>query len=38
MTRPRVEVDVGGNVETSQRVTDVVLSAFGDALPDVTSA
>ncbi|MFP4627037.1 MAG: hydantoinase B/oxoprolinase family protein [Natronomonas sp.] len=25
---------VGGNVETSQRVTDVVLSAFGDAIPD----
>ena len=24
---------VGGNVETSQRVTDVVLSAFGDAMP-----
>lgn len=25
---------VGGNVETSQRVTDVVLSAFAEALPD----
>jgi N-methylhydantoinase B len=25
---------VGGNVETSQRVTDVVLAAFGSAVPD----
>lgn len=25
---------VGGNVETSQRVTDVVLEAFGEAVPD----
>ncbi|SDL91348.1 N-methylhydantoinase B [Halogranum gelatinilyticum] len=25
---------VGGNVETSQRVTDVVLAAFGTAVPD----
>lgn len=25
---------VGGNVETSQRVTDVVLDAFGNAVPD----
>lgn len=25
---------VGGNVETSQRVTDVVLAAFGEAVPD----
>jgi len=31
--RPPAAV-VGGNVETSQRVTDVVLSAFGDAAPD----
>jgi N-methylhydantoinase B len=31
--RPPAAV-VGGNVETSQRVTDVVLAAFADAAPD----
>lgn len=29
---------VGGNVETSQRVTDVVFDAFADAMPDVVPA
>ena len=29
---------VGGNVETSQRVTDVVLAAFSEALPDTVPA
>ena len=29
---------VGGNVETSQRVTDVVLAAFAEALPDTVPA
>jgi N-methylhydantoinase B len=29
---------VGGNVETSQRVTDVVFEAFGGAVPDRTPA
>ncbi|MFT4930554.1 MAG: N-methylhydantoinase B, partial [Natronomonas sp.] len=29
---------VGGNVETSQRITDVVLAAFGEALPDAVPA
>jgi N-methylhydantoinase B len=29
---------VGGNVETSQRVTDVVLSAFGEAVPGTVPA
>ncbi|WP_302080211.1 hydantoinase B/oxoprolinase family protein [Salinibaculum rarum] len=29
---------VGGNVETSQRVTDVVLSAFGQAVPGTVPA
>jgi N-methylhydantoinase B len=28
----------GGNVETSQRITDVLLQAFGKALPDVIPA
>ncbi|SEH64534.1 N-methylhydantoinase B [Halopenitus malekzadehii] len=29
---------VGGNVETSQRVTDVTLAALGEAVPDVVPA
>jgi N-methylhydantoinase B len=29
---------VGGNVETSQRVTDVLLAAFGEALPETVPA
>jgi len=29
---------VGGNVETSQRVTDTVLSAFAEAIPDAVPA
>jgi N-methylhydantoinase B len=35
--RPPAAV-VGGNVETSQRVTDVVLDAFADAVPGVVPA